>query len=745
MEKMNGLVLFVLAFAVLKNVESAETPMISEVRVHYHSKNQIIFREKGTIINKATFVHVKYTFNLTNVFSELDKFVAALNETNFKETKLSAESLLPFMKNGSSINSIWEEGDMWALYQKRAADGAAISRWLMDLFKGHSTELTEILETTPEDYNPGNSDLAHNRNKRAFGGIAVIFTEVNRRKIKHIEGQLDEFSNKYNVLIDGFGLMNDHYRQLIFDVQILKNLKLLVANRNYHKILAHALVTNSMIQTSINKVKSIITAGQRKQVSSDLIHGEDLKVIFQKVKEKAIELNCDMILEKPADIYGVEASYILDEEQKTFTIFIHIPIVEKDENLSLMEYVRFPILQSISTNSTIIPKVGEEKYIAVAATKMEVNPERSVPHLKFRTLSETDIQSCLRIKNTYICGGRNTLQTDIENSCIGGLWLRDHDIISRSCDMEISYSKEFVAKMGSNRWMIFSPKPLTRQIYCGSKVKDNINFWNQTEIEMPENCKVTLRSNILTTDVNVFVDYKIKVFEWPFMGNIFEGFVKDEKDLNLMIQELVATKSNFGLKDLSHLKHYYVQSSDQFAEIWEHLDVFGVFAWFSNLGIILAVCIVLLGFYYCYHCGCFRAISRCCRRRLRRNSEDSDESDGDRNRERGRNRNRNQSRDRNLGNVENARVPSLRRDLSHSPRRMENVIPDSDAKLLPTAPFMEKPMELDLPEVPYDLNPLTVDECNPGPMMENMKLEDFVCNHHVKRGARGYCMGYFKN
>jgi hypothetical protein len=34
-------------------------------------------------------------------------------------------------------------------------------------------------------------------------------------------------------------------------------------------------------------------------------------------------------------------------------------------------------------------------------------------------------------------------------------------------------------------------------------------------------------------------------------------------------------------------------------------------------------------------------------------------------------------------------------------------------------------------------------ECNPGPLPEGVKLEDFICNHHVKKGAPGHCMGYY--
>ena len=35
------------------------------------------------------------------------------------------------------------------------------------------------------------------------------------------------------------------------------------------------------------------------------------------------------------------------------------------------------------------------------------------------------------------------------------------------------------------------------------------------------------------------------------------------------------------------------------------------------------------------------------------------------------------------------------------------------------------------------------DECNPGQLPEGLTIENFVCNHHVKRGGPGHCTGYF--
>ena len=85
--------------------------------------------------------------------------------------------------------------------------------------------------------------------------------------------------------------------------------------------------------------------------------------------------------------------------------------------------------------------------------------------------------------------------------------------------------------------------------------------------------------------------------------------------------------------------------------------------------------------------------------------------------------------------------------------QLENTAtPPPYSKVVPTAPNISYP---NIDGVEVDRHPTYMSEnyreertapdvCNPGPIGVGLDLKDFVCNHHVSRGAPGHCMGYFR-
>lgn len=425
-----------------------------------------------------------------------------------------------------------------------------------------------------------------------------------------------------------------------------------------------------------------------------------------------------MILEEPADLYRVETTYAYEQKGTIFAIYVHVPMVEKKEKLKLYEYVRFPIIQSFRANATIIPDVGEETNIAVVPIAQETRVIEAISQHRFRTMSETDIHSCQKIRNVHLCGGRNLLRTDIEESCIGGLWLADNSIIANNCEMKITKSKEFVAKVSANTWMVFSPKSLSTTVQCG-EVVETIRFnEGQSRVEMPENCELLSYTAYLSTDININMDFKYKVIEWKFNGDVFEEFTKDGENVNEIIRGIVKTKSRFSLGDITHLKHYYTASSGEIAKIWEYVTSLNVFAWFGNIYMFLTVCLVVIILWFCYKGGCIGLTYRCLVGKKK---------NGQRVRERSESGGRRESHD-----IES----------NHHPRMVPSLIP-----VRPSAPGVsfegEKSNGRKMAKPSYkEENDSDEGECSPGEIPEGLKLENFVCNHHMKKGY-GHCTGYF--
>lgn len=284
--------------------------------------------------------------------------------------------------------------------------------------------------------------------------------------------------------------------------------------------------------------------------------------------------------------------------------------------------------------------------------------------------------------------------------------------------MEIEAPQEFIAKMDVNRWMIFTPYSYTRSVYCGDQIVDTIRIEGQTDLTLPPGCRVSLTSHILSTDDNVNVDFKIRVYNWKYDGNVFDGFISGTDNLSAMIQELINTRSKFGLKDLSHLKHYYTYSTDQFAAIWQFLSNFSLFSWLGNFYMFLSFVPLLILLYCGFKFGLFSLMFNCCRSRGNRQSRRIE---------------RVERRENQADNLN-----------ANRPVRGEIVVPNAQAiplmAVAPSAPLVENVnFENETYRGTDRRARLQRSPCNPGKMEGN--IEDFVCDHHVERGSGGHCMG----
>ena len=149
--------------------------------------------------------------------------------------------------------------------------------------------------------------------------------------------------------------------------------------------------------------------------------------------------------------------------------------------LGLKEFIPYPLKQLLKVNATIIPEVGDYRFLAIIPKEGTSSQDNLVPAHSYRVFNTAEIDSCFCLGSVRICAGRNTLHTDIENSCVGSLWMREESLIQRNCEKYISKRQEFVAKMDVNKWMVFSPETSARTVEYGKKT-ETIRFETQTEI-----------------------------------------------------------------------------------------------------------------------------------------------------------------------------------------------------------------------------------------------------------------------
>jgi hypothetical protein len=402
----------------------------------------------------------------------------------------------------------------------------------------------------------------------------------NSYKINKLEGQLHKLSSKFNLFVNATSLLSSKHQQLAADVLLMKRLVQILAQNNYRKILAHSMSSANHLQSTIATIMDVITQGRQLRISPKLINGDALAELFISLTKRAKELDSTLLIHQPSDMYDVQASYGYSELGRCFKIYAHVPLASKSQTLKLMRFLPFPFyFQSKESNATISPDPGQNTYLAVLPQAQHASGSRH----RFRVLNEAEIASCFKLRSYHICPNRNLLQTKIAESCIGGLWLKDNELIVKNCDFLVEPSQEVAVKLAPREWLVFSPTPNTFSPICEDNVIDSLKFESQTRLTLPEGCELHLNDYYLSTDSNLLFDFKVQTHEWRFYGSIFPNISNDGEKLDLFIEDLSTLKTRYGVKDLSHLRHYFESSSDLLSNIVRSVSNLELFSWFGNV------------------------------------------------------------------------------------------------------------------------------------------------------------------
>jgi len=704
----------------------------SRVKERYVYDNQIMFRESGIVINKAVFIHVKFQVDMRPTLDAIAEIGKKLKDVNKAEIDNSKLNILPYLMGSESNNSIWRKDEAATLWRKRSMDGVAITGMLHTMFNRSVHSLDQALKVLPYRYEINRGHRFHERQKRFIG---LFLGGYNMYKIDRLEKNFKNLTSKYNILIDYVQELSGKHIQLAVDTALLKDLVIFLSNKNYHKIITLVMTLQDQLKDTISDVRAIAREGNRGRMAPEMLGGEELIEFFEMMRQKAEERKCRMVMETPNDVYDLDATYGFDQVNKTFIVYLHVPMYEIGEELKLWEYVPFPILQSLVLNATITPQTGKENFIALMPDDtIRKSDGNEAPH-RYRIMNEYDLNMCRRIRNTYLCGGRNTLRTDIHKSCIGNLYQRSHEGIARTCDLEIGRLEEYVAKIGVNRWIIFSPTPFMENAICGQE-RESLKFEIQTILELPEDCRVNLRSTQLSTDININIEYEIKRFDWKYDGNIFSELEIDDKDLAVLMQEMISTKSKFGLKDLNHLKHYFEYTENGLTKMFDYIsDMFNFLFMLDDILIVVIVVVIAIGLFILFtRMGFTCNILRCLK---------------------GGNTVANMApigaqllevvteRRNSLGNL-NQIIPRI--DPPPYVEATAPIIPplESGGVIRRTDSTLSIDSRYEPSQLREERRTVAPRGCNPGPIVERgLRRDSFVCTQHPVDGRPNLCAGYY--
>ena len=300
----------------------------------------------------------------------------------------------------------------------------------------------------------------------------------------------------------------------------------------------------------------------------------------------AIKHNYISFVNHLSDLYQIEASFVYNPATLTFNILLHVPFVKPEYLLQLNQYVPFPLSQQMSVNHSLTPAVGDKDILAYGNMNT------------FKILSQSDLASCHKMGDTYFCKGRNVLQTKLEDTCLGAIFVRHLSGMKTFCKFEVKPLKEQVFQISRNKWQIFSYQQFTTTIVCEKSVKP-LSIGYSVTLELQPGCKVRLQAHLLYAEQEETITLEPMHYTWTWNAStLFPEISADQ--FSTALQSL----HEYGLhvveaSDIAHhlkFANFNVDTPDQITALFTNP--------FNYMSIFLTLIAISLAAYFTYKCFC---------------------------------------------------------------------------------------------------------------------------------------------
>jgi hypothetical protein len=204
-------------------------------------------------------------------------------------------------------------------------------------------------------------------------------------------------------------------------------------------------IQSIMIQR-LEKITHALQVALTRRLSVDYLGADEVCLIFKNVKERAEELNCQLLITQHSDLYQIETSMLFDGDDAH--LLLHVPMVPRHVLLRLFRLQPFPL--PFIQGQHLIPDVRND-VLAISSTDTLYNIQ----------LSAQDLLSCHRINQVFMCSNFGVMSKKFENTCLGSLYMQRFNEAQHLCKFEIAPSEEKIFQLQKNWFALFLPNSFT--------------------------------------------------------------------------------------------------------------------------------------------------------------------------------------------------------------------------------------------------------------------------------------------
>jgi hypothetical protein len=251
-------------------------------------------------------------------------------------------------------------------------------------------------------------------------------------------------------------------------------------------------------------------------------------------------------------------------------LILHIPMAPSDSLLQLYQLLLFPLL---FTDMHMLMPSPPNQILAISATTDRLSVKLSAVHLL----------CCHRVNQVYLCEQSGVLKRNLNDTCLGLLYMQDLQGAMTLCKMIIIPVAKMVLQLHDNWYIIHSPQLLTSRIDCiNSSVSEVFICRGANRVHVSPSCCLQVRSHVLISNFAVQLDTVIKHYEWELGQISFSAKEQAHSE-----EWLTAIEDNVGRSTLTTIRHSL--AVEKRLSVWSFL--------FSLLAVIIIVALsVFLGY-----------------------------------------------------------------------------------------------------------------------------------------------------
>jgi hypothetical protein len=207
-----------------------------------------------------------------------------------------------------------------------------------------------------------------------------------------------------------------------------------------------------------------------------------------------------LLIHHPSDLLQIETSYV--HNRKDVNLILLIPMAPADSILRLFQLRPFPLP---FTDSHFILPDPTNQILAISSGSEPLSLE----------MSAVNLLGCHQVGSTYLSERYGVLNSELNSTCLGSLYVQDFTGATCLCNMKIVPQTETVLQLQDNWYLVYSPRSFTSYINCLNTTSSEVFVrFSINQIYVSPSCRLWLQQHDLISDFSVRLDNVIKHYQW---------------------------------------------------------------------------------------------------------------------------------------------------------------------------------------------------------------------------------------